>query len=128
MILVLMRGRRGSECIQGRLVVDGNTSYFTLEPLRCIPAGMYDVNVTVSGRATKYELWTPQYPKLPLVENVPGFEGIRIHAGNTAKDTQGCILVGMEGGAQSIGRSRDALTALMKALPETGTKLVIVQG
>ena len=36
----------------------------------------------------KFKQW------LPLLLHVPGFTGIRIHAGNTAKDTKGCILVG----------------------------------
>ena len=50
-----------------------------------IPAGEYTVRFTFSPRFQRMML---------LVENVPGFEGIRIHAGNTAEDTNGCILLG----------------------------------
>ncbi|MCB6972509.1 DUF5675 family protein [Butyricimonas sp. DFI.6.44] len=82
----------------GRLFVDGEYFCDTLED-RCrdldkeekvmnetaIPAGTYEVIVNVSAKFKR---------KLPLLLNVPHFTGIRIHKGNTDKDTSGCILVG----------------------------------
>lgn len=54
-----------------------------------IPAGRYPVRLTMSPRFGRV---------LPLVDLVPGFQGVRIHAGNTAGDTEGCLLPGRKRG------------------------------
>ena len=74
-----------------------------------IPAGRYAVAVT----------WSPHLKEwLPLLLHVPLFEGIRIHAGNTALDTRGCILVGENRKPGMVLNSRRTLSLLMKRLKE----------
>lgn len=116
MILTLNRHPPGPTYMIGDLLVNGEFQCHTLEDIprqvkvkgeTAIPAGDYPVEIT----------WSPRFNRdLPLVRGVPGFEGIRIHAGNTDKDTEGCILVGTWTGGEKISNSRDALSALMDVL------------
>ena len=73
----------------------------------CIPRGTYDVVIDYSSRFKK---------RMPHVLNVPQFDGIRIHPGNTDRDTEGCILVGVTRGDDFIGDSRLAYNELMAAM------------
>ena len=72
-----------------------------------IPTGRYRVRLTMSARFGRV---------LPLLENVPGFSGIRIHSGNVIEDTEGCILVGRRASGRMIAESRVAFRALMTTL------------
>jgi Family of unknown function (DUF5675) len=68
-----------------------------------IPAGRYRVALTVSDRAARGSLWSPRPDhNLPLLLDVHGFEGIRIHSGNTDRNTEGCILVGRSRAVDAI--------------------------
>lgn len=70
-----------------------------------IPEGTYDVVVTMSPRFGM---------NLPLLLDVPGFEGIRIHAGNNAEyDSRGCILVGERNAPGMIINSRVTLRRII---------------
>lgn len=70
-----------------------------------IPAGRYRVTIDMSTRFKRMMLH---------ILDVPGFDGIRIHSGNTAEDTDGCPLVGqiLAPDARSIKNSMLALEAL----------------
>ena len=62
-----------------------------------IPYGSYQVEVTMSPRFKRL---------LPLLRDVPGFAGIRIHPGNDALDTEGCLLPGLARNPKGVGQSR----------------------
>lgn len=82
----------------GVLHIDGKKFCDTIERLR-IPAGEYGLILTISNRVLHGSLWSPwKDGSLPLVLDVPGREGIRIHAGNKPADSSGCILIGIRQG------------------------------
>lgn len=87
-----------------RLKIDGETA---------IPAGKYEVIINDSMRFKR---------RMPLLLDVPGFEGVRIHSGNTAEDTEGCILVGMREGPDIVYDSRKAFEFVFKEIENRLTK------
>ena len=84
----------------------------SLKPF-AIPPGRYAVVVTQSP---KFKEW------LPLLLNVPLFEGIRIHAGNTVADTAGCILVGRNREVGQVLDSRAWTRRIVRMLTEAWEK------
>lgn len=59
-----------------------------------IPTGTYDIKMTYSSKFASRP-WGKKYNgKVPSIETVKGFAGVRIHPGNTAADSLGCIFVG----------------------------------
>ena len=73
----------------------------------CIQKGTYKVVLDMSQRFQRI---------MPHVLDVPNFEGIRIHSGNTDADTEGCILVGGNRGENRISESRVTFNQLMLIL------------
>ena len=117
----------------GVLFVDGRYQCFSLEdevreqvgrPVEdwkvpgqtAIPAGRYRVVITQSQRFQR---------ELPLLVDVPGFTGIRIHAGNAPPDTEGCILVGNDRQPGRVLQSRLALEALLDRLRQASDPVFI---
>lgn len=72
-----------------------------------IPTGRYSIVVTFSNRFKK---------PLPLLQGVPGFEGIRIHPGNTSADTEGCLLPGTSASTDFVGSSRVAFAIVFEMI------------
>ena len=72
-----------------------------------IPRGSYECVYTYSNRFKKM---------LPLLKDVPGFDGIRIHSGNSAKDTDGCILVGLNLKKGMVLNSRECTNKLIQTM------------
>lgn len=83
-----------------REVVGVPVSEWKIKGQTAIPAGRYEIVIDMSTRFGKL---------MPHLLNVPGFDGIRIHPGNTDHDTEGCLLPGTEIGPDgSVLHSRDA--------------------
>lgn len=100
----------------GELLIDGVWECYTLEDVErpvkikaetAIPKGTYKVIINMSNRFKRL---------MPLLLNVPNFEGVRIHAGNSNHDTEGCILVGQSRNKNYIGQSRKAYSKLFKKM------------
>lgn len=115
LIQVVRKPSKGGATI-GDLYIDGVRDCFTLEDeirdekipgKTAIPPGKYRVVLTHSPRFKKV---------LPELLKVPNYVGVRIHSGNKAEDTEGCILVGEEAQENTITRSKEALLELMAAI------------
>lgn len=126
MTLRLVREPTTDGATMGVLFIDGHFQCFTLEDeirevagqpvsawkvkgATAIPAGRYTVDLTYSGRFNRL---------MPILLDVPGFSGIRLHTGNTAADTEGCPLVGRTRGPAQVGESRLAFQELWPRLVE----------
>lgn len=133
MKLRLVRFSNTDESTEGKLYIDGVFECHTLEDKdrkledggdkvygkTAIPRGTYEVIITYSNRFKR---------DMPLLVDVPGFTGIRIHSGNTSADTDGCILVGDQNSKEDdnfVGASKIAYNRLFKKLKETEEKITI---
>ena len=95
--LTLTRNRRAGKAVYGQLTFEMRNREYALETFSMpslenadylIPAGTYPIERT----------WSPRFKKfLPLIENVPDREGIRIHRGTIPEHSKGCILLDLAG-------------------------------
>lgn len=126
MILRLVRNKGTAGFTEGKLYVDGEFECYTVEDAdrrletggtkvqdkTAIPRGKYKVILSMSNRFKKV---------LPEVLNVPQFKGVRIHSGNSSKDTEGCIIVGSVNDRNDddwVGGSRVAMNRLMPKIED----------
>jgi len=112
MEILIKRLHKTENSTIGELTINGKFECFTLEDKErdvkikgetAIPKGTYKVIINKSNRFKKL---------LPLLIDVKGFEGVRIHPGNSNHDTEGCILVGLARSTDYITKSRKAFDAL----------------
>lgn len=136
MKLQIVRDQTGPAGTTGTLFLNGRRECYTLEdqvreikgqPVSAwkipgetaIPRGIYKIEITFS----------PHFGRdLPLLVDVPGYEGVRIHPGNTAADTEGCILVGTTKSPGWVGQSRiafDDLYPKIEAAFEAGEEITL---
>lgn len=140
MKLLLERFHKGKEYTIGRLYIDGELFCNTLEDTdreltqdmpheqikaakvygnTAIPRGTYKVTLNVvSPRFKNRKAYTFCGGRLPRLIDVPGFDGILIHIGNTPEDTKGCILVGWNDEKGKVVRSTEAFKKLYERLLE----------
>ena len=116
MKITIKRLHKTEHSTVGELSIDGKFECYTLEDVErkvkipaetAIPKGTYIVGITLSSRFKRL---------LPILLNVPNFEGVRIHSGNNNHDTEGCILVGTTRADDFIGNSRIAFEKLFKKM------------
>lgn len=128
MKLELKRFEFGNTFTIGKFYIDGIYHCYSLEDQvregkkvngqTAIPNGTYDVIIDVSTRFGK---------QLPHILNVPNFTGVRIHAGNTSKDTEGCILLGHTwAGKDFIGNSKIAFNSFFEKLQKAKTATITI--
>ena len=126
MKLRLERGQSAHGATIGQLYVDGAEESWILEDTvrevegrpvsewkqhgsTAIPRGLYNVVITDSVRFKR---------PLPLLENVEGYSGVRIHPGNTSEDTEGCLLPGRTRTDRTVGESKVAFNQLFQKIKD----------
>lgn len=138
---------KGKDYTIGHLYVDGVFFCDTLEPtdrglkstmtpweVSCrkvkgktaIPTGTYFVDMQTVSPRFKTRKWAKAHGgRIPRLQGVSGFDGVLIHVGNTAADTEGCILVGYNKAKGKVLNSTDAYLRLFDMM-DAASELVTI--
>jgi Family of unknown function (DUF5675) len=137
--ILIKRQPSTAGCTTGELLIDGVFSCYTLEDVVREIAGQSVESWKVDGRTAiprgRYEVIIDKSTRfqrdMPHILNVPGFTGVRIHSGNTAEQTEGCVLVGKIKQENLILKSRDAFNEffpkLQAALQDGGKAWITIE-
>lgn len=123
--------------IFGAFTLDDGVTYISLErdPVAIAP-GRYELDLTKSTRAEAGTLWSP-YPEhphdvndpsgpwdhcLPLIKDVPGRSGLRVHAFNLARQSEGCVGTAERADADHLIRSQPTVKAIVDRLIDAKQK------
>ncbi len=147
MKLTLKRIAKTQEYTIGKLYINGEqfsdtledrdrglTADMSIEQIRqkkiygntAIPTGTYTIDMSTVSPKFRDRVWAKPYEgKIPRLQNVPGFEGVLIHPGNTAGDTLGCILVGNNTYKGMVTQSQDTFKSLMDILTKANDSITL---
>lgn len=150
MELLLKRTARRETYTIGHLYIDGRYFCDTIEDkdrglrqdmpvsviratkrkgVTAIPTGRYRVTLDVRSQKFSQKKYERNYGFcngfLPRLINVPGYEGVLIHVGNTAKDTEGCLLVGKNTKVGKVLESRVTFVMLYEILKKAKDSIFI---
>lgn len=131
----------GKLYIDGQYICDvledkdrGLTQSMSLEEIKkkkvygetAIPTGTYKVNMNTVSPKFKDRSWAKPYNgKIPRLLNVPGFDGILVHPGNSDKDTYGCLLVGQNNVVGKVTNSTITFNKIMDILTKAKDEITI---
>lgn len=149
MKLLLKRIAKKSAYTIGKLYIDGQyfcdtiedkdrglTQNMSLDAIKrikvanetAIPTGTYKVTLNVvSPKYGSKDFYKKNANKgrVPRLLNVPGYEGVLMHCGNTAQDSSGCVIVGRNKAVGKVLESKETFTALYKVLQSAKDEIVI---
>lgn len=143
-VLVKRIAKKETYCI-GKLYIDGEYICDTIEdkdrglkkemPLSeikekkvygktAIPTGLYDLtlNVVSPRLGSKPYFQKVCNGKVPRILNVPGFDGVLLHPGNTEEDSYGCLILGLNKAVGKVLESRATFEKVYKILKKGNDK------
>ena len=94
-----------------------------------IPTGKYRITMDVVSPKYSASKWYYDLceGRMPRLLNVPGYEGVLIHPGNTPLDTLGCILIGKNSIKGQLTASRDTFKKLYKLMDAANKRHEIIE-